>query len=299
MNQYSDQWESMIRLACLWEATAKKLGNVHPGASFADLSYRDFVCAAEVSSPELAQAREFGVGAAVLRAVERTRTVLASNVNLGIALLIAPLAAVDASVSLQEGIGAVLNRLDQHDASEVYRAIRIAQPGGMGQVADQDVAEEPTGTLLEVMRLAAERDQIAAEYARGFTVVLEYSAEHFRASPVTYDEWDRAITHLQLRLLTRFGDSLIARKRGEAVSREVQRRAGQALQSWEASGPEHDDVKSFDAWLRDDGHRRNPGTTADLVAAILFAAFRDRHLDWRAARDALKTVSAEGIDLES
>ena len=31
----------------------------------------------------------------------------------------------------------------------------------------------------------------------------------------------------------------------------------------------------FDAFLRADGNRRNPGTTADLIAAILFAGLRD------------------------
>ena len=35
------------------------------------------------------------------------------------------------------------------------------------------------------------------------------------------------------------------------------------------------EFREFDAWLRADGHRRNPGTTADLIAASLFAAFRD------------------------
>ena len=34
-------------------------------------------------------------------------------------------------------------------------------------------------------------------------------------------------------------------------------------------------IADFDAWLRADGHRRNPGTTADLVTASLFAALRD------------------------
>ena len=31
----------------------------------------------------------------------------------------------------------------------------------------------------------------------------------------------------------------------------------------------------FDAWLRADGHARNPGATADLMAAALFAALRE------------------------
>jgi triphosphoribosyl-dephospho-CoA synthase len=47
-----------------------------------------------------------------------------------------------------------------------------------------------------------------------------------------------------------------------------------------ASGvPEGEDylraLSDFDFWLRCDGHRRNPGTTADLIAAGLFAALRD------------------------
>jgi triphosphoribosyl-dephospho-CoA synthase len=29
-------------------------------------------------------------------------------------------------------------------------------------------------------------------------------------------------------------------------------------------------VSDFDFWLRSDGHRRNPGTTADLITAGLF-----------------------------
>jgi triphosphoribosyl-dephospho-CoA synthase len=34
-------------------------------------------------------------------------------------------------------------------------------------------------------------------------------------------------------------------------------------------------LDEFDAWLRADGHARNPGATADLVTAALFAALRD------------------------
>ena len=37
----------------------------------------------------------------------------------------------------------------------------------------------------------------------------------------------------------------------------------------------YDALADFDFWLRADGHRRNPGTTADLVAAALFAGLRD------------------------
>ena len=35
------------------------------------------------------------------------------------------------------------------------------------------------------------------------------------------------------------------------------------------------DIGDLDSWLRADGHSRNPGATADLMAAALFAALRD------------------------
>ena len=40
----------------------------------------------------------------------------------------------------------------------------------------------------------------------------------------------------------------------------------------------HAAVSDFDFMLRSDGHRRNPGTTADLIAAALFALLRDGKL---------------------
>jgi triphosphoribosyl-dephospho-CoA synthase len=37
-------------------------------------------------------------------------------------------------------------------------------------------------------------------------------------------------------------------------------------------------LADFDFWLRSDGHRRNPGTTADLIAAALFVLLREGRL---------------------
>jgi triphosphoribosyl-dephospho-CoA synthase len=38
-------------------------------------------------------------------------------------------------------------------------------------------------------------------------------------------------------------------------------------------------LSEFDFWLRSDGHRRNPGTTADLIAAGLFVVLRDELIE--------------------
>lgn len=118
-----------IRRACVLEASAAKPGNVHPRASFPDLTFEDFVRSAEAASPVLARAAELGVGRAIFQAIEATRAVVSSNTNLGIVLLIAPLSAVPLDQSLRDGIGNVLERLTRDDAVWVYRAIRLAQPG--------------------------------------------------------------------------------------------------------------------------------------------------------------------------
>ena len=86
--------ERIIFDACLLEATARKAGNVHPEASFEHLCYEDFVRSAEAVASVLAISRETGIGPAILNAVQATKAVCAHNSNLGIILLLAPLAAV-------------------------------------------------------------------------------------------------------------------------------------------------------------------------------------------------------------
>lgn len=269
-----------IRKACVLEASAAKPGNVHPHASFPDLTYTDFVRSAEAASPVLARASELGVGQAVYQAIAATRAVVSTNTNLGIALLIAPLAAVPLDQPLRVGLLDVLNRLTRDDAGWVYRAIRLAQPGGLGSAAQEDVAHEPTQTLLEVMRLAADRDGIAAQYANGFAWVLEEGVRFLATFGAKFREHsEAAIIELQLRLLAEHPDTLIARKCGGEVAAEASRHARRCLSRMAGQPSDSPErargLSEFDLWLRADGHRRNPGTTADLVAASVFAAIRD------------------------
>ena len=75
--------------------------------------------------------------------------------------------------------------------------------------------------------------------------------------------------------MARHPDSLIARKAGAAVAAEAQTRAqavldGGGLQTNAGRAA----LAALDRWLREPGQRRNPGTSADLVTACLFAALR-------------------------
>jgi triphosphoribosyl-dephospho-CoA synthase len=86
----------------------------------------------------------------------------------------------------------------------------------------------------------------------------------------------QTIVHVHLQTMHRHPDSLIARKCGQPAAVAAAARAGAVLASGPPESDEYQDaLADLDFWLRSDGHRRNPGTTADLIAAGLFAALRD------------------------
>lgn len=271
--------EDCLRTACLMEAAARKPGNVHPAAAFDDLCYEDFARSAEVVAPILSRSGTRGVGRTVLDAVQKTQAAVGRNTNLGMLLLLAPLAAVPEGISLGDGITDVLKRVAREDAALVYEAIRLAEPGGLGRVSEQDVSREPSMTLLEVMQLAAERDQVAAQYASGFDLVLHIGVPILAGVPDFGKRWEEAIITLHLTLMAQAPDTLIARKCGWVEARQSAVLAQRVLDAgWPDTDRGRKELQKFDRWLRDKEHRRNPGTTADLVAACLFAALRDGYV---------------------
>jgi triphosphoribosyl-dephospho-CoA synthase len=265
-----------VRYACLLEVCARKPGNVHRDAAFDDLEHSDFVKSADVIAPLFDDCTERGVGPTILEAVRATHEAVSKNTNLGMILLLAPLTAVPLHLPVFEGIRDVLNNLTVEDARCVYEAIRIASPGGLGKVEEQDVHQEPTGTLLEVMELAQDRDSIARQYSNEFDDVLHYGLEQLAMELGFVDRWENSIIRLHLKLMAHLPDTLIARKCGRQLAEEAGLRARTVL---EADWPDYEIswgiLEEFDDWLRADGHRRNPGTTADLVVACLFAGFRE------------------------
>lgn len=266
----------LAQIACLMECTARKPGNVHRSQDFDDCSYVDFLLSATALARPLDRVRQSGVGSAVLAAVEATRQVVSSNTNVGMILLLAPLAAVPANESLETGIGPVLDATTVEDARNVYSAIRLAEPGGLGTVPNQDVRHEPTVTLVEAMCLAADRDLVARQYANRFAEVLRLALPALRKAQSAGQTLETAIIAAHLTLMAELPDTLIARKRGRAEADESARRAAAVLAAGWPGGPAAESaLQELDAWLRAEGHARNPGTTADLITAALFAALRD------------------------
>jgi triphosphoribosyl-dephospho-CoA synthase len=270
-------------LACLYEATARKPGNVYPGADFDETTtYAAFVKSAIAIGPVIARILTTGVGQTVLNAARATREAVQTNTNLGTLLLIAPLAAVPRGADLESGIDQVLCDLTRIDTRAVYEAIRLANAGGLGIASEADVEDDPAPnlSLIDVMRLAAERDLVARQYTNSFHDV--FSVARFIEFGLTlHASLEDAIVLAYLKQLAATPDSLIQRKLGAENAHEASHRAAAVLLNGSIRGePFKQALTDFDSWLRADGNRRNPGTTADLIAAALFVLLRDARLNW-------------------
>jgi len=272
-----DTLADQLRTACILECTAPKPGNVTPVHAFADTSYQDFIRSAEVVAPILACSSQNGAGRSLRDAVTATRDAVGTNTNLGMLLLLAPLAAIPLEQTCSTGIAAALDGLDMEQTRFIFEAIRLAQPGGLGRSRSHDVTDDPQVSIVAAMALAP-HDRIAFQYTHAFTDVLDWGKPRFLECLNVGMNWDAAVVRVHLELLARQSDSLILRKCGPEMTARAQFRAKQTIAAWPFGTTPPEELHQFDAWLRADGHRRNPGTTADLLAAILFAAIRDG--DW-------------------
>ncbi len=266
------------QLACIWEATARKPGNIHRFQDFEETTFVDLLLSAAAVAPVLETARERRVGETILEGIRATRQVVNTNTNLGILLLLAPLATVPLDYDLHSALKKVLQQLDGADTRAVYEAIRLANPGGLGRVGDQDVSQEPTKSLGEVMVLSADRDMVARQYVTGFSEIINGGVPALlqalgQRPPLSLEE---SIIYCHLHLMAQYPDSLIGRKCGQAEAAEAAARAAQVrTRFWENRQARWEELGKLDGWLREKGNARNPGTTADLVTACLFIALRE------------------------
>lgn len=262
-----------FRAACHQELVALKPGNVHVHAAGHGMEVRDFELSAQAAAPHIAKAGA-SVGARILGAVEATWASVATNTNLGIVLLCAPLAAaaerVASGETLRAALARVLRGLDRQDAADAFAAIARANPAGLGKAAEADVASPATVTLLQAMALAADRDRIAQAYVTDYADIFDFALPRFAAARIAAEQPDLAVTAVHMALLSTFPDSHIARKWGPAAAEAVRAEAAGLAPAWQpavtTSGLHT--LREFDASLK--ARRLNPGTTADFVVATLF-----------------------------
>ena len=267
--------------ACRLDVEAAKPGNVSVDSAGHGMTSAQFIESAEAAAGALF-IQGAPVGARILDAVTRTREAVGCNTNLGIVLLAGPLAAAldepGCAATAAEWHAAterVLARLDLDDARAAYRAIALANPGGLSDAPEQSVHAAPTVDLRAAMTLAAVRDSIARQYANGFGDVFDTGLAAVRGWPSRTPD---AIVTLDvfLTFLGRWPDSHIVRKHGETVAQSVTREARLWHEQWRraltrpAEVPDALRLSAWDTGLKARGI--NPGTSADLTVATLFVA---------------------------
>ena len=128
-------------MAIFLEASAAKAGNVTPSIAFSDMDHSDFLVSGLVLRTVFEQHASLSVGQLVLKSIANMREHMSINTTLGTVLLLAPLAkAVDrhrssadqSTETFASCVRNVLSELTVSDAQDVYSAIRLAKPGGLG-----------------------------------------------------------------------------------------------------------------------------------------------------------------------
>ncbi|WP_434664769.1 triphosphoribosyl-dephospho-CoA synthase [Paraburkholderia sp. A3BS-1L] len=280
--------EAAFLWACEQDVACAKPGNVSVASAGHGMTADHFLASARAACAPLARAGT-SVGARIEAAIASTRAVAACNTNLGIVLLCAPLAAAFEGIfegtfeanpppaslpactaSLQQ----VLRALNVEDACAAYRAIALANPGGLGEADSQSVGTTPTVDLRAAMTLAADRDSIARQYAEDFRDVLSFGLATFRAARAARSASPTPLADAVLltwfAFLARWPDSHIARKHGNACAQRISDEAAAWLAQSEARLCAPGTLDDWDAALKAGGI--NPGTSADLTVATLFAA---------------------------
>jgi triphosphoribosyl-dephospho-CoA synthase len=280
--------------ACRTELAALKPGNVHVFADGHRMTAQQFVASAEAAAAPLTEPGA-SVGARILGAVAATAAAVGTNTNLGIVLLCAPLAAAaehrsivrktehrlseenatkhEQPPDLAASVAARLDDLDIEDARLAFAAIVRAAPGGLGRTTEHDVHAPPTASLRAAMAAAADRDAIARQYATGFADVFGLGMAALEAARARGFAPPAAALAVYLAFLAAMPDTHVVRKHGLAVGEDV-RRVAASLRDRLATVADpshlHADLLAWDAALKARGI--NPGTSADLTVATLFAS---------------------------
>ncbi len=145
--------------------------------------------------------------------------------------------------------------------------------GGWVKRRSHDVGGEPDVTLIEAMQAAEGRDRIAWNYTHDFADIFDLGMPRLKQAMADSSSRPSATTSVYLGFLASIPDTLIARKFGMAQALEVQQEAKAVAARFDDRADDevrNRDLMAFDRSLKARG--LNPGTSADLTVATLFAA---------------------------
>jgi len=281
-----------------------KPGNVHRTRNLKESTFEQFIASSVAIGPVLLEVAErgfkakkrktgleqIGLGDAIKYAIEDTmKWQRNGNTNLGVVMLLVPLAAAagltlakDGKVeikNLRRNLSRILKATTCKDAVNVFEAIVIADPAGLGKVTHLDVNDrrslqkirEEGISLYDVMEMSSSWDNISKELVTGMRITFTFGYPHVRRIYEETNDMNVTTVGTFLEILSKYPDTLVGRTHGKRTADEVTRKArvivnrGGMLTSIGESL-----VARLDTDLR--SRNINPGTTADLTASSLMLA---------------------------
>ena len=292
-----------LELAILLEVSADKPGNVNLNSSFEGTTCQHFLASAVASGPSFQEAAYRGMlvaaGKLDIDAVELgdliktcTKEVndwqRGGNTILGTIILLMPMA-VAAGITpdkklcgpdltvLRRNIELTVKSTSAWDSVHLYEAIALANPSGLNKASDLDVNDSHSRerlikeniTLFNVFRLSSSWDDICYEWVNNYAITFDLAYPYLMYQ-IKNKSPNTAVVHTFLKILAERPDSFIARKIGKEIAHKVSYEAKTVLDLGGLDTAEgRNKLKRFDAQLRVQENKRNPGTTADLTAAAL------------------------------
>lgn len=255
-------------LACIIEAGTFKPGNIYPGRE----GFIDYVVSAVLlrrSMGKILNSSDDQLGASIKEAVADRVTYIPANTNFGIILLFVPLAvAASKGPNLQKIVNELVHQTTKEDAVYFVEAAKMSgaflgePPKGLDLRSDKGMSSvrAENVTLLDLFVTSSAWDTIASEWISGFPIT--FSGAQFLLE-------GGAIIELYLKILSKYTDSLVLRRFGKKIARNVSEKAEKLLEDFSFK-----ELEEWDNFLYRKGI--NPGTTADLVASSIFVALLKR-----------------------
>ena len=212
------------------------------------------------------------------------------NVLLGHILILAPLAAaaviclkrhLSSFIDFKINLSKVINGSTVKDTENLYTAIKLCNPGGLGKVNKYDITNKNSieeivtdgVKLKDIFELSKDYDLISSEYSTKFTIILDEGLPYFLTTFNAFKDINMATVNTFLYLLSNHPDTLIIRKSGVDLARHVSKSATQILKYGGISSKKGLKLtKRLDKELQIHKGKLNPGTTADLISGIIFSA---------------------------
>ncbi len=298
------------QLASMLEVSGyPKPGNVHRTADLDDAVFEQFVASAVAIGPVLLEVAERGfhlgkrkvghkdlrLGEGIRQAIQDTmRWQMNGNTNLGIVLLLMPLTAAAGMTlaraegrkldmrKLRKNLSTILKSTTPDDAVHVYDAILLANPAGLGGIADLDVRDPRSKrkimneriSLYDIMKASSSWDNISKEGVTGMQITFGFGYPRIKRTYKMTRNMNSTTVQTFIEILANYPDTMVQRVHGRNVADRVSQKARLIVyKGGMLTDTGRTLTKQFDRQLRRSDI--NPGTTADLTASSLMLAIID------------------------